>query len=518
MYKTKLQELCHKKSWNLPEYSTRREGPDHNPRHTATVTVNGTDFHSPEPCRAAKEAQNNAAKVAFEHFWVLPTPSLPYSPSFPPPPDPSNAPSFPPPPNPSNAPSFPPPPNPSNAPSFPNLSFPQPSFPQLHFVPSNFPQPSFSQPSLPQPSAPAPSDSLGPVSDVDNVFLARNVLQPKLKEASETSQISNPVSAVEDNTKARDQRNDLDMQRLYKNQLQNYVQKRNLSLPVYTFEREGPSHNSRFKCKVTVNGETYESSEFFSTLKDAEHAAAKVALMSLPTEITQEDDTALYKNLLQELVQKKGLHLPVYSTQKSGEAHRPIFISSVELEGEVFTGQEAKTKKQAEMNAAKVAYTKLQDLKGKSGQSSLVSVFTHQGQAPKILSPSAESNVTTGLQYNANLKSVSPGLVTQNLSKIDEVGDEVSIDEITIPSSEPVRGERGLSCITDGLVEGDSLTNDSCSPSLSNCTNVGAESSSSPSHKKRVTVLSRKTNVSIPKGGTLLPISDEQWVAYSYSN
>ncbi|AET02640.1 double-stranded RNA-binding motif protein [Medicago truncatula] len=47
---------------------------------------------------------------------------------------------------------------------------------------------------------------------------------------------------------------------------------------------------------------------------------------------------------------------PVYSTNKSGEAHKPIFSSQVEIKGEIFTGQEAKSKKHAEMSAAKVAY------------------------------------------------------------------------------------------------------------------------------------------------------------------
>lgn len=77
-----------------------------------------------------------------------------------------------------------------------------------------------------------------------------------------------------------------------------------------------------------------------------------------------QDDIGLYKNLLQELVQKEGLHLPVYTTSKSGEAHMPIFLSKVDIEGEIFTGQEAKTKKQAEMIAAKVAYTILKERKG----------------------------------------------------------------------------------------------------------------------------------------------------------
>lgn len=42
----------------------------------------------------------------------------------------------------------------------------------------------------------------------------------------------------------------------------------------------------------------------------------------------------------------------------------PIFVSQVEVEGELFTGEEAKSKKQAEMSAAKVAYMALKECKG----------------------------------------------------------------------------------------------------------------------------------------------------------
>ncbi|KAF3966577.1 hypothetical protein CMV_009340 [Castanea mollissima] len=153
------------------------------------------------------------------------------------------------------------------------------------------------------------------------------------------------------------------MQHFYKNQLQNYAQKRNLCLPVYSCEPEGPPHASHFRCKVTVDGQTYESPEFFSTSKDAERAAAKVALTSLVPDGAKEDNSGLYKNLLQELVKKEGYSLPVYDTNRSGEVHVPIFVSTVEIEGEFFKGHEARTKKQAEMNAAKIAYTSLKDRK-----------------------------------------------------------------------------------------------------------------------------------------------------------
>ncbi|GFZ09313.1 hypothetical protein Acr_20g0011210 [Actinidia rufa] len=75
MYKSKLQELCQQKSWELPEYSTARAGLDHTPRFTATVTINGVPFQTPDQSRNAKEAQNKAAKLALDHFSPAPSPN-----------------------------------------------------------------------------------------------------------------------------------------------------------------------------------------------------------------------------------------------------------------------------------------------------------------------------------------------------------------------------------------------------------------------------------------------------------
>lgn len=78
------------------------------------------------------------------------------------------------------------------------------------------------------------------------------------------------------------------MAHLYKNRLQNYVQKRNISFPVYSCETQGPPHARLFKAHVTIDGNTYEGPEFCTTLKDAEHAAAKVAFMVLSPDESQQ--------------------------------------------------------------------------------------------------------------------------------------------------------------------------------------------------------------------------------------
>eukprot|EP00268_Persea_americana_P053538 TRINITY_DN6065_c0_g1_i15.p1 TRINITY_DN6065_c0_g1~~TRINITY_DN6065_c0_g1_i15.p1 ORF type:complete len:479 (+),score=95.95 TRINITY_DN6065_c0_g1_i15:524-1960(+) len=148
-----------------------------------------------------------------------------------------------------------------------------------------------------------------------------------------------------------------DMLHLCKNQLHGLAQRRNMQPPLYSCVRDGPPHSLRFKGKVSVGGQTFESPDFFRTLREAEHAAAKAALMELSAGV-QEGEHSFYKTMLQELAAKQGFSLQ-YKTITAGASHMPTFFSTVEVDGEVFSGKAAKTKKQAEMNAAKVAFSKL---------------------------------------------------------------------------------------------------------------------------------------------------------------
>ncbi|GJN36044.1 hypothetical protein PR202_gb24869 [Eleusine coracana subsp. coracana] len=156
---------------------------------------------------------------------------------------------------------------------------------------------------------------------------------------------------------------------MYKNQLQELAQRSCFNLPSYACIREGPDHAPRFKATVNFNGETFESPTFCSTLRQAEHAAAEVALnelskrgpsSSLAAKVL--DETGIYKNLLQETAHRAGLKLPVYTTIRSGPGHTPLFTCSVELAGMTFTGNPGKTKKQAQKNAAMAAWSKLKQL------------------------------------------------------------------------------------------------------------------------------------------------------------
>ncbi|KAL5682798.1 hypothetical protein ACJX0J_009183, partial [Zea mays] len=71
------------------------------------------------------------------------------------------------------------------------------------------------------------------------------------------------------------------------------------------------------------------------------------------------DETGVYKNLLQEVAQRVGAPLPLYTTERSGVGHLPVFTCTVELAGITFTGDHAKNKKQAEKNAASAAWSAL---------------------------------------------------------------------------------------------------------------------------------------------------------------
>ncbi|XP_020693348.1 double-stranded RNA-binding protein 3 [Dendrobium catenatum] len=156
---------------------------------------------------------------------------------------------------------------------------------------------------------------------------------------------------------------------MYKNQLQELAQRSCFNLPSYACVREGPDHAPRFKASVNFNGEIFQGPSHCTTLRQAEHAAAEVALTNLSSRAPSRslaarvlDETGVYKNLLQETTHRAGLKLPVYTTVRSGPGHQPVFTSAVELAGMCVAGDPAKTKKQAEKNAAMAAWFALKPM------------------------------------------------------------------------------------------------------------------------------------------------------------
>ncbi|OIV95137.1 hypothetical protein TanjilG_21527 [Lupinus angustifolius] len=174
---------------------------------------------------------------------------------------------------------------------------------------------------------------------------------------------------------------------MYKNRLQELAQRSCFNLPAYSCIREGPDHAPRFKATVNFNGETFESPTFCSTLRQAEHAAAEVALNTLakrgPSRALAArvlDETGVYKNLLQETAHRAGLNLPVYTTVRFGPGHVPNFSCTVEIAGLHFSGDPARTKKQAQKNAASAAWSALRKLSENHLSSSTSSSFSSESK------------------------------------------------------------------------------------------------------------------------------------------
>lgn len=66
-----------------------------------------------------------------------------------------------------------------------------------------------------------------------------------------------------------------------KKHLQNYARKNNLDPPVFTIKTE----RLHYKATVVIDEKSFESPTFFNSIKEAEQAAAKIALRELPISV-----------------------------------------------------------------------------------------------------------------------------------------------------------------------------------------------------------------------------------------
>lgn len=150
---------------------------------------------------------------------------------------------------------------------------------------------------------------------------------------------------------------------VFKSRLQEYAQKAGLTTPIYHTIKEGPSHQPVFRSTVVINEETYHSLTGFLNRKAAEQSAAEVALVEIAksgaTDISVSHpvhETGLCKNLLQEYAQKMNYAIPSYVCTKDEKKGRESpFSCTVDIGGIKYIGGTAKTKKEAELKAAKTA-------------------------------------------------------------------------------------------------------------------------------------------------------------------
>ncbi|KAJ6405016.1 hypothetical protein OIU84_013067 [Salix udensis] len=131
-----------------------------------------------------------------------------------------------------------------------------------------------------------------------------------------------------------------------------------------------------FRSTVIVKDVRYDSLPGFFNRKAAEQSAAEVALVQLArdgeiNESTSQpvNETGLCKNLLQEYAQKMNYAIPLYECQKDETPARGhVFKCTVEIGGIRYIGASAKSKKEAEIKAARTALLAIQ-LSGSDKQS-----------------------------------------------------------------------------------------------------------------------------------------------------
>ncbi|KAM7249995.1 hypothetical protein ACFE04_021878 [Oxalis oulophora] len=221
--------------------------------------------------------------------------------------------------------------------------------------------------------------------------------------------------------------------------LQEYAQKVGISTPVYETIKEGPSHEPFFRSTVIVNDVRFESLPGFMNRKAAEQSAAEIALMELKKsgqidESTSQPlhETGLCKNLLQEYAQKLNYAVPVYECRKEDMPGRCTMFSCVlDIGGIQYIGAAARTKKEAEIKAARTALLAIQTINpgfNFIGGSKLTVIPTRKRPIETVTKPEEKKNIkkakkTKPKRPRKERKKLSTGITGQdqvdNTNKLD---------------------------------------------------------------------------------------------------
>ncbi|KAK4571950.1 hypothetical protein RGQ29_030374 [Quercus rubra] len=220
---------------------------------------------------------------------------------------------------------------------------------------------------------------------------------------------------------------------VFKSRLQEYAQKIGLPTPVYETIKEGPSHEPSFRSTVIVNDVRYDSLPGFFNRKAAEQSAAEVALSELAkaSEFNQSisqpvHETGLCKNLLQEYAQKMNYAIPLYQCQKDETPGRvSLFSCTVEIGGIRYIGAAAKTKKEAEIKAARTALLAIQ-----SSTSQLSDKSVHKTQLTVIPSKKRGTELSALNEEPENVPKAKKPRFTRRMLKRQQLGDKAGNSQV----------------------------------------------------------------------------------------
>ncbi|WMV07386.1 hypothetical protein MTR67_000771 [Solanum verrucosum] len=467
MYKSKLQELCQNKKWALPKYCCMRDGADHNPKFKASVVVNGINFDSLPLRKSSKEAHNEAAKFAFLHF--------------------------------------------TNGLSYMLFRF--------------FKNVATSVLDPPKKIGHAP---VGIFEEFEQQDSRLTKIDASLQDKS-TSEIKQGGSllTIEDSglTKTeetcqhlQDRLNTSEIKQeeshyQYKTKLQMYAKRKNLGVPVYRNKRMSSAQGLYFEATVTVAGELFKSPGAYKSSEEAEESAAQFALMKLVTVALEKSNTGSYKSFLQELAQQEEICLPRYKTTRAGEPHNLTFFSSVEIEAEIFHGDGAKSKKQAEENAAKVAYTALTKCKSiYAGNLSTVSAEL-EGEIVKT-EPIMESlSISISQEKFRDEEEI---IYSKHTSPKSIGADKVNASSLTLGVQELSVNEKSPSSV-ESLHHLPSKTTPSKFPTVLNANSSARRTAETKSYllSNRFRVYKSIPDRVLPTGTIVLPIAEDKWAVVS---
>ncbi|WJX32910.1 hypothetical protein P8452_21185 [Trifolium repens] len=384
MYKSKLQELCHRRRWRLPRYSVTKAGPPHNPSFKASVFVNGVTFTSTNTFNSSKEAHNHAAMKAFLEF------------------------------------------------------------------------------SSPPSGSSIPTNKYGP--------------KPKVQPAKPQETRVPPQSRVILT----------DTDRSSKLQQQNYTRKNDLDPPVFTIKSEGSPHDIHYKSTVVIDGKSFEIPTFYNTTKEAEEGATKIV------DMFQKEESFPSKSLLLELTEREGFSNPIYKTTQIGSPHMPTFFSTVEVEGLEFHGKASRCKKQAELDAAKIAYIALKEC------------GIHMYAAFSSPIKENESDIVKSIQ---KLNPEDEILVDKEILPIDiKVNNDMHNESFPLPPNKKMK--------ISNMCPSSSPTKLLCAK-ISESNKAMTPDTNSYLLCDRFKVYTSFPNIVFPKGITVLPIAEDKWVAVS---
>eukprot|EP00252_Welwitschia_mirabilis_P026812 TRINITY_DN893_c0_g1_i4.p1 TRINITY_DN893_c0_g1~~TRINITY_DN893_c0_g1_i4.p1 ORF type:complete len:274 (+),score=54.35 TRINITY_DN893_c0_g1_i4:251-1072(+) len=178
---------------------------------------------------------------------------------------------------------------------------------------------------------------------------------------------------------------------MHKNMLQEFATKHGLGFPEYSSIKGGSIHRPQFKSSVKIDGQTYHCEEWFNNVRSAGQAAAAVALEALSKKKFRDEgvhkDFDDYKNLLAQKAQKEGLQCPKYEST-------PSFMSRVYFMGSTYEGAPAESKKEAEKNAAKVAWDAI-TYGALTPASALISGNTYSQLSQNAVSPASIQRISS---------------------------------------------------------------------------------------------------------------------------